>query len=880
MTRPPIRFGVFAKLILLMGGVAATSTILALVIQDRTLSGDLREAANDRLTGAAAGAGRLMEDHLTDVVARYTAVSTTPEFRANLEAGDQRTLEYHAESLVERLGTSAIEFQSPQRQLVALAGEGGLARLAAGRLLDSTSTYLEAGERLYTAASIPLRTANVLVGYFLAVEQVRPDVLSAWSDVLGARVSVGASAASSADTLVAAVGAFPDAGVQVSTTYETELRAIGRARRNLVLAGSAALLMAVLAAVFLANSFARPIQDMKRAADRVGGEALDVQFENQRSDELGDLSRAFGEMLGRIRDSEARLARAQRLARFTNWSFDLETRGIDAGHDFRRLLELDPQADILVDDLVDKVHVDDRRELIAGLARVEAPSGAFRADVRVPLRNGSDRILHLRGQHRLSEGQRPRVEASAQDVTERWNSARQIQYLSLHDAVTGLGNRQYLLDRLGLQLKQAARDDSAVAVLLIGLDGFASVEGALGHQVGDELLCEVARRLIATLGVPRRQDRRRRRDPSSYSAVRFGNDEFAAVDTVMNRDEAATLAESVARVLEEPYVIEDHEVSLAVSIGISLFPDDAGTVDSLVRYGKTALQAGRSIPDPYHFYDEAMHERQARRLRVASLLRRAIEREELEMHYQPRVRPKSGRIVGAEALARWTHEDLGPIPPGEFIPIAEDVGLIQLLGDWCLKAAVRDLLEWQALGLTDLRVSVNVSPQQLLPGLVERVLEITAGVDPTSLEFEVTESAVIRDPDQALGLLNQLSDHGFRIALDDFGTGYSSLSYVRQLPLDAVKIDRSFIQDLATNEESLSITAAVIMMCEAMNLESVGEGVETEEQRQRLLDLGCTEVQGYLFARPLSAPELIDLVRDQPTVEESAKKRAGQRKRR
>jgi diguanylate cyclase (GGDEF)-like protein len=618
---------------------------------------------------------------------------------------------------------------------------------------------------------------------------------------------------------------------------------------------------------------------MKRAADRVGRESLDVHFDDQRSDELGDLGRAFGEMLGRLRDSEARLARAQRLARFTNWSFDPETRAIEAGHDFRRLLEFDQQADIGVDDLLERVHVDDRGELVAGLARVQAPSGAFRADVRVPLRNGSDRILHLRGQHRPSGNQTGRVEASAQDVTERWNSARQIQYLSLHDSVTGLGNRQYLLERLGVQLKQAARDDAAVAVLLIGLDGFASVEGALGHQVGDELLCEVARRLVATLGVPRRQDRRRRRDPSSYSAVRFGNDEFAAVDTVMNRDEAALLAGSVARALEEPYVIHDHEVSLAVSIGISLFPDDASTVDSLVRYGKTALQAGRSIPDPYHFYDEAMHERQARRLRVVSLLRRAIEGDELEMHYQPRVRPESGRIVGAEALARWTHGDLGPIPPAEFIPIAEDVGLIQLLGDWCLQAAVRDLLKWRSLGLTDLRVSVNVSPQQLLPGLVERVLELTTEVDPTWLEFEVTESAVIRDPEKALGLLGQLSDHGFRIALDDFGTGYSSLSYVRQLPLDAVKIDRSFIQDLATNEEALSITGAVIMMCEAMNLESIGEGVETEEQRQRLVDLGCNEVQGFLFARPMPATELGNLLSDQGVVREPAKKRRRERNR-
>jgi len=864
VTVPKVRFGVFAQLIVLMGGLAAISTILALVIQDRTLSADLREAANDRLTRAAVAADRLMDDHQAAMAARYVAISTTPEFRANLEAGDRRTLAYHAESLVERQGSSAVAFRSPEGELVALAGDEELERLAAERVLVSAPTYIAAREILYAAAAIPLRTGDDLVGYLVAVEPVGADILEGWSDVLGVRATFGVTEPLSSDTLVSVVRAFAGANVQVSTTYETEQRAISRARRNLVFAGLAALLLAVLTGTFLAHSFAGPIKEMKRAAERVGEDSLDVHFAVDRHDELGDLSRAFGGMLARLKDSDARLVRAQRLARFTNWSFDLETTAIDAGTDFRRLFELERASHIGVDDVLGKIHPDDRSKLISGMERVRARNGAFRADVRVPLHDGTDRILHLRGQHRRSGDDPARVEASAQDVTERWNSARQIQYLSLHDSVTGLGNRQYLLERLGVQLKQAEREESALAVLLIGLEGFASVEGALGHQVADEVLIEVARRLVATLGVPRRPDRRRRRDPSSYSAVRFGNDEFAAIDSVMSRDEAASLAESVARAIEEPYLIDGREISVSTSIGISVFPDDATTVDALLRSGKAALQAGRSIPDPYHFYDEAIHEREARRLRVASLLRRAIERGELEMHYQPRVRPESGTVVAVEALVRWTSDELGPVSPGEFVPIAEDVGLIQLLGDWCLQATVADLLRWRSLALKNLRVSVNVSPQQLLPGIVERILDLTAEVDPTLIEFEVTESAVIRNPEEALGLLGRLSDHGFRIALDDFGTGYSSLSYVRQLPLDAVKIDRSFIQDLATNAEALSITTAVIMMCQAMNLESIGEGVETEQQRERLVELGCDEVQGFLFARPMPATDLEHLLRERP----------------
>jgi diguanylate cyclase (GGDEF)-like protein len=863
MKTAKIRFGVFAQLALLMGGLAAVSTGVALIIQDRTLSADLRQAASDRLTRAAEAAERLLRDHLQGVAQRYASISATPEFRANLEAGDGATLAYNAESLVERTGAAIIAFESPERSLVAAAGDQSLQPIASEALGANDVTYLTQGGRLYAVTAVPLRIGGELIGHLLAAETVGPEMLDAWSSVLGVRVSVVPPEPRPSGTLTASVP-LTGATLEVSTTYEAEQLAIARARRNLVLAGVAAMALAVLAGALLAHSFSRPIRQMKRAVERVGGETVDgEQLDVHRPDELGDLGRAFSDMLSRLRESEVRLARAQRLARFSNWWFDPVTDEIEAGPDFRRLFELEDRAQLQVGDLLRCVHPEDRDKLAAAVERVRSPRGAFRADVRVPVRKGRDRVLHLRAQHRGADGQPARVEASAQDVTERWNSARQIEFLSLHDSVTGLGNRRYLFERLSLQLKEAELNESMVVLLLVGIDGFANIEGAMGHQVGDELLCEVARRLVATLAVPRQPDRRRKRDPSSYSVVRFGNDEFASVDTVVDRADAATLAKTVANALEEPYVIDGHEIAVSVSIGISVYPDDAKTVDALVRYGTTALQTGRTISDAYHFYDESIHQREVRRLRVAALLRRAIEREELELHYQPRVRPESGKIVAVEALARWTHEELGPISPGEFVPIAEDVGLIQSLGDWCLRAAVRDLLMWRSIGLTDLRVSVNLSAQEILPGLLERVLDITHPLDPSRIEFEVTESAVLRNPDEALCLLTQLSDHGFRIALDDFGTGYSSLSHVRQLPLDAVKVDRSFIQDLGTNAESLSITGAVIMMCQAMELESVGEGVETEQQRRRLVELGCDEAQGHLFAPAMPPADLATLLKSQ-----------------
>lgn len=876
---PRIRFGVFAQLALLVAGLAAASTLLALVIQHRTLSADLRAAARDRLSAAATAAHRLADDHLSDVSARYVTASATPEFRANLEAGDQRTLEYYARSLSRRLGTSAIAFLSPQGRLVALSGDEALERAAAERLAVDGATYLLAGDRLYAVASVPLLTDDSLVGHLLGVEEVGPDVFDAWSSVLGVEASIGPEEVASPDTLVDVVRTFPGGSFRVSTTYGPERRAIARARHNLLVSGLVALMLAVLVAVLVAHSFARPIRKMKRAAEQVAGASLDVDFDVGRADELGDLGRAFGDMMKRLRDSEARLARAQQLARFTNWSIDLETGTVEAGQDFRRLFDLGPQADIGIDDLVARIHSEDRAQFEAGLRRARQPEGTFRTEVRVPTPSGRYRVLNIRGQHRDAAPGKGRVEASAQDVTERWNYTRQIQYLSLHDSVTGLGNREYLIERLGVQLKQAELDEATVALLVIGLEGFSSVEGALGHLVGDVVLSEVAERLVATLSVPRHYDRRKRRDSSSYAAVRLSNSEFAVVDGVIDRNEAATLAESVREALEEPYVIDHHEISLTVSIGISLFPDDADSVNALVRYGTTALEAGRAHSDPYLFYDEAMDQRQARRLQVASRLRRAIECDELVTYYQPRVHPESGRIVAVEALTRWTHEDLGPVSPEEFVPIAEDAGLIHQLGDRCLRAAVQDLLRWRSLGWTDLRVSVNVSPQQLQAGLVERMLDFTSGVDPTALEFEVTESAVISNPEEAIGVLRLMADHGFRIALDDFGTGHSSLSLVRQLPLHVIKIDRSFVQDLATNGNALSITRAVISMCQAMNLDSVGEGVETEDQCRRLIDLGCDELQGFYFARPLPALELEQLLDEQRAAEQKPKQRRRARQR-
>jgi diguanylate cyclase (GGDEF)-like protein len=480
----------------------------------------------------------------------------------------------------------------------------------------------------------------------------------------------------------------------------------------------------------------------------------------------------------------------------------------------------------------------------------------FRTDVRIPLHAGRNRVLQLRGRQQDDPQGAARIEASVQDVTERWKTARRIRYLSLHDSLTGLGNREYFLQHLRGQLKHAETTGASLAVMAIGVHDLASITGTMGHSVADDLLCEMGRRVADELS-PTVSGRAPSADGLEGMAMRLGGAELGTVVNVRTRNEAASWAKRILHRLSEGYRLGDEDITVSTSVGISLWPDDGGEVEALVRNCHAALQQAKLAGcDRYQFYRGAMHKEAARRLRMANRLRRAIEQDELDVYYQPRVRPASATVVAVEALARWNSDEFGQVPPSEFIPLAEDAGLVQQLGNWCLRAASNDLARWRELGASDLRVAVNISRLQLARGIVKDILKATSAVDPTALELEVTESALIENPEEALAVLTELGEYGFRISLDDFGTGYSSLSYIRQLPIDAVKIDRSFISELATSEDAHSITWAIIMMCQALNLEAVAEGVETKAQRRKLIDLGCDEAQGFLFAHPMSAARL------------------------
>jgi diguanylate cyclase (GGDEF)-like protein/PAS domain S-box-containing protein len=443
----------------------------------------------------------------------------------------------------------------------------------------------------------------------------------------------------------------------------------------------------------------------------------------------------------------------------------------------------------------------------------------------------------------------------ATDVTDRWKieqelRASQDQYRSLafHDALTGLPNRTLFGDRLEQALRRAARDQRLVAVLFLDLDNFKVVNDSLGHHVGDDLLVQVAQRITSCL---RAED----------TAARLGGDELAVlIGDIHDEADAQGVADRLADALRAPFRIAGRDVVVTASIGVAISGPDRADRDTLLQAADLAMyQAKANGRARYELFDPSMAAEAGDRLELEMFLRDAIEREELSVVYQPIVSLVTGRICAVEALLRWDHPERGPIGPARFIPIAEETGLIESIGQWVLRAACRAAVTWPRQGSEPLAVSVNVSPRQLRdPGFVGEVREVlaTTGLPASQLELEVTESAVMNDPDEARERLEQLQRVGVSLAIDDFGTGYSSLGQLRHFPFDSLKVDRSFMRGLGQDQTNAAIVSGVIALARNLGLAVVGEGIETRAQLEQLQRLGCDRGQGYYLARPLS-PEAL-----------------------
>lgn len=429
------------------------------------------------------------------------------------------------------------------------------------------------------------------------------------------------------------------------------------------------------------------------------------------------------------------------------------------------------------------------------------------------------------------------------DISARKQLEKQLEYQATHDTLTGLLNRNLLMDRLRQAIAFARRHRSSVIVAFIDLDRFKWVNDSLGHSIGDALLQAVAQRIQPCLR-------------ESDTVARFGGDEFVVVLPEISNVSAATqVLERLVACVSQPVSLDGHEVAVTCSIGYSVFPDDGDSAETLLRSADAAMfgakDAGRNM---LQVYDTSLRQRIDERLLLESALRHAIEHQELTLHFQPQVNLRTHDIIGMEALLRWQHPTLGAISPARFIPIAEETGLINPIGEWVLYQACAQAKAWQQAGIPPVRVAVNLSPKQILrPGLVEMVGKclVTTGLDPYYLELELTESASMEDPERTIPLMRELKALGVSLSIDDFGTGYSNLQYLKNFPVDKLKLDGCFIHELTSDANSAAIVYATIAMAHRLGLKVVAEMAETAAQVTLLKNLHCDQVQGYYFCKPL-----------------------------
>ena len=427
------------------------------------------------------------------------------------------------------------------------------------------------------------------------------------------------------------------------------------------------------------------------------------------------------------------------------------------------------------------------------------------------------------------------------DVSAARAMAEEMAHSAQHDFLTGLPNRLLVSDRMNQAIRLASRHNKRLGVLFLDLDGFKHINDSLGHAIGDKLLQSIAKRLVKCVR-------------GADTVSRQGGDEFVVLLSEMEKaEDAGQTATRILHAVAEAHPIDQHDLHVSTSIGVSVYPDDGLDAETLIKNADTAMyQAKENARQSYQFFKPAMNVRAVERQSIEEGLRRAVQRQEFTLHYQPKINLSSGEITGAEALIRWTHPTLGVVPPGKFIPVAEDCGLILPIGNWVLREACRQARAWMDGGMPMITMAVNISAiefrdEKFLGGVFD-ILEET-GLDPEFLELELTESVLMRHAESTEAILKGLRGRGVQLAVDDFGTGYSSLSYLRKFPINALKIDQSFVRQIAASSNENTIVAAVIGMGQSLKLRVIAEGVETPEELEFLQNHLCDEAQGYYFGR-------------------------------
>jgi len=512
------------------------------------------------------------------------------------------------------------------------------------------------------------------------------------------------------------------------------------------------------------------------------------------------------------------------------------------------------QAEMPYETLLDCLHPEDRVKFSHAIEQCLTGTGNLDIEYRVAWADGSFRWLRTKGDALLDlDGDPIKVLWVTEDVSQRKDMDARVRFLAHHDLLTGLPNRTLFQDRLQQALAAAKRMQSRVALLFIDLDRFKYVNDSFGHRAGDILLQTVAARLRSCV---RETD----------TVCRHAGDEYLIVLSALREPtEAALVAEKVLKIFDEIFVLESHEVQISASVGISVYPDDGQTLEDLIRNADAAMyHSKKSGRNRFEFFTPELNAPVAARLVLATQLRRAIESNQLVLHYQPQFDTATNRLVGAEALVRWNHNEHGLLFPDSFIALAEESDIIHLIGAWVLDEACRQIAEWQAGKLSTVPVAINFSAFQFRrANLVQDVAAALArhGIKPQQLEIELTENAIMQDPKETAKTLDQLHEMGVSLSVDDFGTGYSSLNYLKRFPIDKLKIDRSFVEDLPHDLNDSAIVQAIINLAKSLRMIVIAEGVETKAQLDFLRSLSCEIYQGYLGGRPSDAGLFAELLK-------------------
>ncbi|MFZ1829789.1 MAG: EAL domain-containing protein [Candidatus Competibacteraceae bacterium] len=563
-----------------------------------------------------------------------------------------------------------------------------------------------------------------------------------------------------------------------------------------------------------------------------------------------------------LHESERRLAAAQRIARLGHWIWRPDQGVLHLSAEVCCLVGLDPARPVApLQSLLDRVPEQDRLRVRAWFAEIREPEQSAGINHLILGADGTIRHVRQEVEATFDESRRVvRLYGTLQDINDMQRAEERIRELAFIDSLTRLPNRELFKDRLSEALKLAKRHGRRVGLLFLDLDNFKRINDTLGHSVGDLLLQATAERLKVCL---RNSDTVAHAEISDQTETiaRLGGDEFTVLLPEVRRNEdTALVAERIRKILAQPLVLAGHEVFVTPSIGIALFPDDGDSPEILLKNADLAMYlAKRQGRNLYRFYDPSLNEVALQRLTMENQLRKAIEQNELSIHYQPQLDLPSGRINGVEALLRWQSATLGAISPLDFIPLAEETGLIIPIGEWVLRTACQQARAWRQSGIDLERIAVNISVLQFVqpsfPALVARILGET-GLEPEALELEIAESLLMKDPEGATCTLQALKNLGVQLAIDDFGTGYSSLSRLKQLPLDRLKIDKAFVREVNSQPDDAAIATAVIAMADSMGLRVIAEGVESEAQLCFLKSKQCDEVQGYYLSRPLPVSEI------------------------